>query len=266
MINYVNADSLTYLKNIKDNSVKLILTDPPYGINFHGKYDPDSKWDCFAENEFFNFNALWMKECYRILSDDGSFWCFCGPTKRNIIIEAAESVGFIFHIENWKSIQRQKGRGSKNKPKSLREDILHFSKSDNYLIKDIGNPFNSDTTTCTNMLNLSTGKVERPQFNINDKIFYFKMPYYLSKTEKMIHSTQKSVLLLSAIVLACSDKNDTVVDPFMGSGSCGIACNILDRDFIGIEKDNEMKIKAECWLKSFDREAYLKEFFKNGVI
>lgn len=259
-----NVDSLVELKTLESCSAQLVLTDPPYSLGFEGKYSPKDGWDSFSQEEFENFNLQWLNECYRILTDDGVLIFFLAHSKVDELIDTIKKTNFIFQPSLWRSIQRQKGRGSKFKPKSTREDIFILTKSDKFTFNNISDLFKYDETI-TNVLDISQSKVVRPEFNINDKIFYFKMPYYLSTTEKMIHSCQKSILLLYALIKNFSNENDTVIDPFMGSGSCGIACKLAKRDFIGFERDSEMFEKANEWLEGFNDAEYSAKYLKGSL-
>lgn len=260
-IKYINDDCISYMRTLDSKSIGLIMCDPPYGISFHGKYDPSTGWDKFSDDEFNEFNEQWMNEAHRILKDNGTMWMFCGPTQIPLLFNTIDKVGFINNLDNWKSIQRQKGKGAKTKPKSLREDILHLTKSENYIWNNTDSSIYKMLEGITNVVDLSVGKVVRPNFSINDKTYYFRMPYYLSKTEKMIHSCQKSILLQSMFILNSTSLNDTVLDCFMGSGSSGIASLICNRNYIGIERDKDMYLNAIKWRDKFDRNAYINQFF-----
>ncbi|MBQ7675377.1 MAG: site-specific DNA-methyltransferase, partial [Campylobacter sp.] len=69
--------------------------------------------------------------------------------------------------------------------------------------------------------------------------------------EKVAHPTQKSLNLMSEIIQIHTNKNDLVFDPFMGSGTTGVACANLERDFIGVEIDKEYFKIAQNRLKEF---------------
>jgi site-specific DNA-methyltransferase (adenine-specific) len=60
-----------------------------------------------------------------------------------------------------------------------------------------------------------------------------------NRTDNNIHPTEKPVDLLEYLVSKITDEGDTVIDPFMGSGSCGVACKHINRNFIGVELDND---------------------------
>jgi hypothetical protein len=96
------------------------------------------------------------------------------------------------------------------------------------------------------VLDLNTGE----PFNASGEpadVMHTVPPYYLSKSEKQIHSCQKPLLLLSMLVMLNTKEGDTVLDPFMGSGSCGVACALTGRNFIGLEKEKEVFDKAVEW-------------------
>lgn len=252
--NLYNNDCFTYMKSLKDNSIPIIVTDPPYGISFQ-----NLEWDHI--DNYYDFLMKLFKEFKRILTDNGIICFFCAPTMMDDINKAIFDSGLINNLDLWRSISRQKGRGSKKKPKSQREDILVISKNKNFIFNNLSDIFKYDETV-TNTLDITKGDVVRPIFNINDKTFYFKMPYYLSTTEKMFHPCQKSILLLYSLIVNYSNKGDTVFDPFAGSGSCGIASTLADRNFIGCEMDKDMYQKAINWYKSFNFDSYKETFLK----
>lgn len=254
----LNQDSFEYMKTLPDNSIPIIVSDPPYGISFEGH-----KWDTFdEENSFYDFIKEVLSNFKRILKDNGVIWMFCAPTMFDVVDKAIRDNGLKNHLEWWKSIQRQKGRGSKSRPKSQREDILLITKTDNFTFNDLSDIFKYDETV-TNTLDVTIGEVARPEFNIHDSVFYFKMPYYLSKTEKMFHSCQKSILLLYSLIINFSKKDDTVFDAFAGSGSTGIAALLADRNFVGCELDKDMYEKALNWKNNFNFDNYRRTFLKD---
>lgn len=251
---FYNEDCFERMKKIKSGTIPLILTDIPYGISYGG-----NEWDHF--DDYYSFLIKLLSEFKRLITEDGAIWMFCAPTMMDTINKAILDSGLINNLNFWKSISRQKGRGSKKKPKSQREDILLITKSYKFTFNNISDIFKYDETV-TNTLDITKGEVVRPIFNINDKVFYFKMPYYLSTTEKMFHSCQKSILLLYSLIVNFSKENDTVFDPFAGSGSCGISALLANRNFIGCELDTEMYNKALDWKNKFNFKSYKETFLK----
>ena len=259
----LNKNCFDALKDIPDKSVDLVLSDPPYSIKFDASnHMENSDWDKMSDEEYIGLISKYLLESKRILKDDGSAWIFFGPSKLKEFLKAVEISGLHPHFEHWKSICRQKGRGAKYKLKSQREDFMLLTKHPtNYKLNNVDNLFNYKENI-TNILNYYSGEVERPPFKFEDTIYNFKMPYYLSKTEKQIHSCQKSILLLYALIMNSSEKNDTVFDGFAGSGSCAIASHLAERNFIGCELEKDMYSAAQKWINSFNYDTYKKDYLK----
>lgn len=259
-----NEDCFERLKKIEDGSINLILSDPPYAIGFDASNHMESDdWDKMSSEGYINLMTHYLTESKRVLAENGSCWIFFAPSMLKELIVAINNSGLIPHFDQWKSICRQKGRGAKYKLKSQREDFILLTKSNDFILKHENNLFKYDENI-TNILNYYTGKVERPEFKFDDVIYNFKMPYYLSKTEKQIHSCQKSILLLYALIMNSSNKGDVVFDGFVGSGSCAIAAGLAEREFIGTELDEGMYEKAKSWIFSFNYNEYRKTFLSCG--
>jgi DNA modification methylase len=222
-------DSLKYLKSLPDNSVDLILTDPPYGINYqNNRRNKDGKIK--TENGIANDekdNLLFldkiMKECYRILKDGHHiYWFgrFDALSKQSIKFEEN---GFI--IKNslvW--VKNNHGTGDlyySYAPKH--ELILYGLKRTNTKVKPV-----------------RLKKLEDGRTRHNDILEFSKV----SKKE-MIHDHQKPLDLLSFLIKKSTDEGDIILDPFMGSGSTIIAANKLNRKSIGIELDKDIFNEAK---------------------
>ena len=274
-VKYYNVDSLSYLKTIPDNSIPLVITDPPYGINFHSQNDPDTGWDKFNENEFEDFLRQWLTEVYRILTPTGTLWMFFAPTTVNTVFKVVDDVGFTNHLENWAVLARAKGRGASKKLKSVREDVLHLTKdpkkytwhSVEYL-REVIAPYTKDGKPRGWALDESTG--QRVRWTGVGNVMFYTMPYYLGVGERQIHSCQKPLLLWARLIMQSSDIGETVLDPFMGSGSSGISAIMCERNFIGCEIDKDMFDKASNWIEEFKdpnsrTSEKLEEYFKKHV-
>jgi site-specific DNA-methyltransferase (adenine-specific) len=206
------GDAIEEMKKLTKGSVDLVATDPPYGIDY-------DDWD--------KLNTEWIKEAFRILKDNGSIWVFCGWSN---VIEVREELKKYFIERNWIIWDRQKGRGAKYNLVSTREDILWFSKSDNYT-------FNKTSSTIkkkTKGLGLKNGDQFRKLSNVWTDI----SPIVPWSKEKVKHSAQKPLSIMERIIKISSNEKDLVLDPFAGSFTTAIASENLKRNWICIEKEN----------------------------
>lgn len=233
----IQGDALKRLKKIPDESVDLIFADPPYGLakkkGLGWKYSKhitlEEKWDIFSKDEKFKFNKEWIAECLRVLKHGGSLWI--SGSFHNIY-----QMGFILqHIEEVKinnSIVWFKPNAQPN------ISCRMFTESTEHLIwatKDGKGKkwlFNYEDTK---------NKIED---SINPKGKQTRNLWAIPLTPKKekwagAHPTQKPVELLRRIILSCTKKGDTVLDPFIGSGTTMAVAKMLDRNSIGIEKEKK---------------------------
>jgi site-specific DNA-methyltransferase (adenine-specific) len=221
-IRLFNGDALKVLKQLQEKSVNLIFADPPYNLSGEnhltcksGKLAKCDKgfWDQI-EN-IHEFNEKWIKECIRVLKDDGTIWI--SGTLHN-----HPSIGVILKkLQLWiiNDIIWFKPNAppliQKNRFVPSTELIWVASKSKRYY-------FNYEIA-----LKISNGKQMRNLWEIP------------AEKHKTIHPTEKPEKLLERIILVGSREGDTILDPFMGSGTTGVMAKRLGRDFIGIEIDEK---------------------------
>ncbi|NRD28857.1 site-specific DNA-methyltransferase [Lactobacillus brevis] len=217
----IKGDCLLSMKSMPDNSVDLILTDPPYNI---GKFMQNRQanlnrmrqnffvgagWDNGEYTEWIKNMSLFFKEAHRILKKKGTLLTFMSALKVESIVDVANAAGFYY---------KTTGIWHKTNPMP-RNMNLHFVNSNEswiYFIND--------------------GKTGI--FNNDDKLeLDFIQTGVTSSSEKKYgkHPTQKPVALMQHFVKLLSNEGDVVLDPFMGSGSTGVASVGMDREFIGIE-------------------------------
>ena len=246
-------DCFDFMKEIPDNSVPLIVTDPPYGINFNGQTS-DTTWDNISDYE--DFLIKFLTEAKRILKEDGTMWMCCARTMIPTVFKSIEKVGLRCNLENWLTYARQKGRGSSHKLKSQAEEVLHITKSDKWTfnkveyLREVVAPYVKDGKPRGWFLDQNTG--QRVRWSGIGNVLAFTSPTYNSKFEKQIHSTQKPVLLNVELIVLSSNEGDLVFDPFMGSGSCAVACELTGRKFVGCESDEDMYNKAVDWIENIN--------------
>lgn len=233
----INNDCINVMKNLDNNSIDLIITDPPYNLgNFmhdrntnlakmrdnHFAY---SDWDNLEHEEWVSNMDDFFKESNRLLKKKGTLLMFMSLMKVETLIKLAEKHKFYY-----KTI----GVWHKTNPMP-RNMNLHFINSTECWIYFI----NEGTT--------GTFNNEGP---IHDFIETSLTPMSEKKYGK--HPTQKPLKLINHFVNILSNKGDLILDPFMGSGSTGVSCELLNRNFIGIELDTNYYEIAKKRIKNYN--------------
>ena len=212
-VKLINGNCLDTLKNIPNESIDLIVTDPPYPTTSRGNAGNSGgmlQKDINKKGKVFTYNNINCKEYapefYRLLKD-GSH-CYVMTNHINLIdmLNTFTDVGFHFI----KSLIWNKGNKIMGQYyMSQYEYILFFRKGKGKKINNCGT---------SDILSISNKKTK-------------------DKDGKNIHDTEKPVELMEVLVNNSSQENELVLDPFMGVGSTGIACIKNNRNFIGIEID-----------------------------
>ena len=253
-----------FFKNqLEDSSIHAVITDPPYLIGY-------KDWDI----QSLNFHERWLTECYRILKPGGTIWssmAYCDKTGKvkigDIFTGIMEDVGFDMDYRNSVVWARQKGRGASKHLKSQREDIYFGTKPGGTptwhplkMLREVVTPYMKDGRPRGWFLD-ENGK--RVRWTGLGNVWTYTSPQYNSKSDRQIHPAQKPVMMLERLIRLSSNEGDWILDPFMGSGSTGIATKLSNRQFIGFEKDDINFSNAEKRAKEFNIENY-KEF-NNGI-
>ena len=202
-----NGDCLEVMKGIESGSVDAIITDPPYNIaqdnNFKtmGRAGIDfGEWD--KGFDLFSY----IDEVFRVAKNGGSFVVFNDWKNLGDISKYAEKLGFIT------------------------KDMIRLEKSNPM-------PRNRDRRYITDYECAIWFVKPKAKWVFNRQSDTYERPKFVASIEKGLHPTQKSLPLMEWLVKIHSNEGDTILDPFMGSGTTGLACKNLGRNFIGIEKD-----------------------------
>lgn len=237
----IPGDSLEKLKLIPNKSIDLIFADPPYfmqtdgilkrtdGTKFNGVEDD---WDKFSDfDEYDKFCYSWLKECKRILKDNGSIWVIGSFQNIYRIGYIMQNLGYwILNDIIW-SKPNAVPNFSGTRFQNSHETLLWCNKGKQY-----GYTFNYKT-----MKYLNNNKQDKSVWDIGICIGNERLK---DKDGKKLHSTQKPEKLLYKIILSSTRPNDIVLDPFFGTGTTGAIAKLLGRNYIGIEKEKKYSSEA----------------------
>lgn len=236
----IHSDALNALKDIQSNSVDLIVTDPPYNLN----KDYGNTKDKMEFESYLDFSRKWLLECKRVLKDTGTLYVFMGMRYIAYLYIILEQE-LEFDFSNWITWYYTQGIGKTKGFSPRHDDILMFTKSKNFTfnLDDVRIP-QKYYRSVNNMRGANPGNV-----------WEFSHVHFCN-TNREQHPTQKPEALYERMILASSNKNDVVLDPFVGSGTCLRVCQQLGRNCIGIdinEKYIEMaKNRLELPFNGFD--------------
>ena len=225
MIKLLQGDCLELMKDIHDGSVDMILCDLPYGTT-------QNKWDSIID-----LDKLW-KEYKRIIKDNGCIALFAqAPFDKVLAVSNLSMFRYEWIIEKTKCTGHL---NAKKMPMKAHENILIFY---NKLPK-----YNPQMTTGHKPVHSYVKHTDdcdcygKTKVGISGGGSTVRYPRDVLKfswdTQKSsLHPTQKPVALLEYLIRTYTNENDLVLDNCMGSGSTGVACKNLNRNFIGIELD-----------------------------
>ena len=242
----INGDSLNELKKIPGESFDLIFSDPPYNLQLRNQLiRPDrskvdavnDKWDQFKNFKVYDdFTMNWLSECRRILKKNGSIWVIGSYHNIFRVGTKIQDLGFwILNDVIWnKNNPMPNFRGTRFT--NAHETLIWASKD-----KNSKYTFNYQSLKCLNDDLQMRSTWNLPICNGNER---------LKEKGKKVHSTQKPESLLHRILLASTNKNDLILDPFLGSGTTAVVAKKLGRIFYGIEKDKKYFNAANKRLKN----------------
>ncbi len=237
------GDAFEILKRLPENSFDLMFADPPYNLT---KNFGENSFRQTSLEDYENWLDSWLKETVRLLKPTASVYV-CGDWRS---ASAIQRVGMkYFKLRNRITWEREKGRGALSNWKNAAEDIWFFTAGDDYV-------FNTDAVKIKRKVlapYTENGKPKDWQQSAGGN-FRLTAPSNLwtdltvpfwSMPENTVHPTQKPEKLLAKIILASSNENDLILDPFLGSGTTAVVAKKLNRNFVAIEADENYCLLAE---------------------
>jgi site-specific DNA-methyltransferase (adenine-specific) len=219
------------MKTLPDASIDAIITDPPYGTT-------NCKWDAVIA-----FDLMW-NELNRIVKNNGVIALFGSQPFSSLLITS--NLKMYKHDWVWKKTMPKGHLNSKKYPMKIYEMIHIFSKTTpkynpqmweskpmNTVYKSGGNGKDS---TYNFMNTINQKNINRTSRFPQDVIEFTELT---GNSKQRVHPTQKPVELMEYLVKTYTNANETVLDFTMGSGTTGVACKNLNRNFVGIELDKD---------------------------
>jgi site-specific DNA-methyltransferase (adenine-specific) len=228
------GDSFKLLKKIEPKSIDMVFADPPYflsndGISCQaGKMVSVNKgaWDKgMSPEDKLAYNRRWISLCREVLKDDGTIWI--SGTLHNIY-----SIGVALELEGFSIINNITWRKLNPPPNIACRAFTHSTETILWARKQL-----TTKKKGNHLFNYSDMKEINDGKQMKDVWEFALTPKREKRNGK--HPTQKPLALLERIILASTKEGDTILDPFNGSGTTGIACIKLNRKYIGIEKEFE---------------------------
>ena len=280
MIELYNEDCIEKLKELEENSVHAFISDIPYGIDyedwdvlhknsnsalggssehqkelgslFKRRGKPLNGWsseDKKIAKEYQEWCSSWGEVLYKVLKPGASVLIFAGRRYAPRCVIALEDIGFTFKdLIAWNKVPAPFRAQQVSKVFERRGDI---ERAEEYQGLRLGNlaptfepilwfqkPYKQGNTLTDTLIENGVGC-------FNGEILKKNIIECSSKIKEKYHPTQKPVELMKILVELVTLENQTVLDSFMGSGTTGVACKELNRNFIGIEKNKKYFLDAK---------------------
>ena len=197
-----NEDCLLGLQRIPNQSVDLIVTDPPYGINYQ-RHIREKVYKKMKNDNSLDFLNECFLQCNRVLKDNTAIYCFCSWHNVDVFKREFEKFFKLKNIIIW--VKNNTSMGDLEGSYAPKHEMVLFGH-----------------------------KGRR-------KLEGFRYPDVLgaARTGNKLHPTQKPLDLIELLIKNSSQVGDVVLDPFLGSGSTAVACINTNRNFIGFEISKE---------------------------
>jgi len=208
----IHGDCLEEMAKLPDGCVDMVLTDPPYGMDYQSNRRVErKKFHKIQNDKELSWLDGFMGECFRVMADNTAIYMFCSWHKVDVFKVCFDRLFTLKNIIVWN--KNNHGSGDLRASYAPKHEFVLYGHKGRSLFR---------------------------KKRLPDVMDFPKIP-----SAKLVHPTEKNIDMLSVFVGNNSDKGQTILDPFMGSGTTGIACKNLGRNFIGIEKDPEYFLIAK---------------------
>ena len=201
----LQGDCLELMKDIPDGSVDMIVTDPPYGMNYQSnrrKITPQFE-KIQGDVDINDWVSGFVEESYRVMKENTAIYMFASWHNIDIFKQEFEKKFKLKNIIVWN--KNNHGSGDLKGAYAPKYELILYGHK------------GRSTFRCKRLPDVQEYK------KVNGK--------------DMLHPTQKPIDMLEIFIENNSDEGNVILDPFMGSGSTGVACKNTGRNFIGMELD-----------------------------
>lgn len=239
-------DCLEGMKQISDETIDLILTDPPYNTgmsissstgktrrfnNKHNNYLGNFFDDDYADEDYLNLIQKVCINLFRVLKNNKAGYIFMNWKKLGLWIDELTNVGFkVKNVIIWDKVVH----GLNYQNYAYTHELIIFFVKGNFF------PNNKQEKYYKDVWN-----IQREINNFNDKEH---------------HETVKNIKVVRLPIIHASNEGDLILDPFIGSGTTAVACKQLGRNFIGFEKEEKYvdiankRLAQDCLMNYFNKE------------
>ncbi len=245
------GDCIEIMSKIKDKSINLILTDPPYNASKGGVNLPDNKtggayfkvneeWDKFDKySDYMDFTRKWIKEANRILSDKGTIMVCCSLHNIGEVMTALKEL-------NYKSLNVITWRKPNAMPNITKRMLTHSTEFIVWFAKGKQWTFNYEK-----MKKYNYGKQLRDVWDFPS----CQGPERVKgENGRAAHPTQKPIKLFRRLIEMASKEGELVLDPFVGSGTTALVSEELGRKWIGIDNNPDYVAIADDRLSKIKKQ------------
>lgn len=213
------GDAVELFKEVKSSSIDIVIADPPYNLGKNYGNNHDLK----GFDEYLEFTKSWLSEAKRVLKPTGTIYVFMGVRFISYLYDIMDrNLGLYFN--SWIVWHYTQGLGKTKGFSPRHDDILMFTKSKEFI-------FNLDNIRVPQ-------KYYRARNNMRGAnpgdVWKFSHVHYCNPNRQN-HPTQKPEGIIERMVMASSNENGLVLDPFSGSGTTLRVCQQLKRSAVGFE-------------------------------
>lgn len=199
-----HADCMDVMEGMECNSVDLVLTDPPYGMEYQSSWRIE-KYDKITGDDSTDFVGGFVDGCFRVMKDDTHIYSFCSWHKVDVFKYEIDRMFNTKNILVW--VKNNHGSGDLTGSYGPKHEFCIFAHKGR---RDLIGERTTDIIKCR-------------RTNGTDSI----------------HPTQKPLELIKMLITKSSIDGEVVMDPFLGSGTTAVACEQLNRKWIGIEREEQ---------------------------